>query len=91
MRIEISDQVRKFLLSCPPEPRRLLRDALQKLSGERGDIKALEDELDGYYRLRVRSYRIIFRYETSKGGRRIFCPFLERRSIVYEAFQRTLG
>jgi hypothetical protein len=36
----------------------------------------------------VRSYRIIFRYETGKEGRHIFCPFAERRGVVYEAFLR---
>ena len=86
MKIDVSEQVRKFIRSCPPEPRRWLRDALRKLADEKGDIKTLDSELEGYFRLRVRSYRIIFRYETGKYGRRIFCPFAERRSVVYETF-----
>jgi mRNA interferase RelE/StbE len=90
MRIEVSEQVQEFIRACPPVPRRLLREALRRLADERGDIKALEDELRGYYRLRVRSYRIIFRYEVGRSGRKIFCPFVEHRSVVYEAFQTAL-
>ena len=86
MKIELAEQVREFVRVCPPEPRRWLRDALRKLTEERGDIKALDGELEGYHRLRVRSYRIVFRYETSKHGRIIRCDFAERRSVVYEAF-----
>jgi mRNA interferase RelE/StbE len=91
MKIDVSEQVLKFIRTCPPEPRRWLRDALRKLADENGDIKALDGELVGYYRLRVRSYRIIFRYETSRNSRRIFCPFAEHRGVVYEAFMRVLG
>jgi mRNA interferase RelE/StbE len=86
MKIDVSEQVREFIRTCPPEPRRWLRDALRKLAEEKGDIKALDGELEGDHRLRVRSYRIIFRYETGKHGRRIFCPFVEHRGVVYETF-----
>jgi len=86
MKIEVSEQVREFIRTCPPEPRRRLRDALRKLAEEKGDLKALDGELEGYHRLRVRSYRIIFRYETGKHGRRFFCPFVEHRGVVYETF-----
>jgi mRNA-degrading endonuclease RelE of RelBE toxin-antitoxin system len=91
MKIDVSEQVVEFIRSCPPEPRRWLRDALSKLADEKGDIKVLEGELEGYYRLRIRSHRIIFRYEISRNSRRIFCPFAEHRSVVYEAFMRVLG
>ena len=86
MKIEAAEQVREFIRACPPEPRRWLRDALRKLAEEKGDIKALDGELEGYHRLRVRSYRIIFRYETGKHGRIIRCDFAEHRGVVYETF-----
>jgi mRNA-degrading endonuclease RelE of RelBE toxin-antitoxin system len=86
MKIDVSEQVREFIRTCPPELRRWLRDALRKLAEEKGDIKALDAGLEGYHRLHVRSYRIIFRYETGKQGRKIFCPFAEHRGVVYEAF-----
>ena len=90
MKIEFTEQVHEFVRSCPPEPRRWLRDALRKLADEKGDIKILEGELEGYYRLRVRSYRIIFRYDTRKHERFIRCDFAEHRGVVYETFLRLL-
>jgi mRNA interferase RelE/StbE len=75
MKIEVSEQVLEFIRTCPPEPRRWLREALRKLAEEKGDIKALDSDLEGYHRLRVRSYRIIFRYETGRNSRKIFCAF----------------
>ncbi len=86
MKIEMAEQVHEFIRTCPPEPRCWLRDALRKLADEKGDIKALDRELEGYHRLRVRSYRIIFRYETGKHGRMIRCDFAEHRGVVYETF-----
>jgi mRNA interferase RelE/StbE len=91
MKIDISEQVLEFIRTCPPEPKRWLRDALRKLADEKGDIKALDRELEGYQRLRIRSYRIIFRYETGRHGRKIFCAFAEHRGVVYEAFLSVLG
>jgi mRNA-degrading endonuclease RelE of RelBE toxin-antitoxin system len=91
MKIEVSEQVREFIRSCPPDVRRWLRQALRKLENEEGDIKRLDGELEGYCRLRIRSYRIIFRYEINGHGRRIFCPFVEHRGVVYETFLRLLA
>jgi mRNA interferase RelE/StbE len=86
MKIELTEQVREFIRTCPPEPRRWLRDALRKLADEKGDIKVLDGELEGYHRLRIRSYRMIFRYDFRKNERIIRCDFAEHRSVVYEAF-----
>ena len=91
MKIEVAEQVWEFIRVCPPEPRRRLRDALRKLADEKGDIKVLDGELEGYYRLRVRSYRIIFRYEIGRHGRIIRCDFAEHRGVVYETFLRLIG
>lgn len=54
----------------------------------KGDIRSLEGPLDGYCRLRVGGYRIIFAYS---GRASIECIFAERRSIVYEVFAQTLS
>ena len=91
MKIEIAEQVRKFIQSRPPEPRRWLRDALRKLADEKGDIKAMDKELEGYFRLRIRAYRVIFRYVVRKNERIIACDFAEHRGVVYEAFLSVLG
>jgi mRNA interferase RelE/StbE len=88
MKVNISEQVRGFVLCLAPEPRKRLRQALRLLEVEKGDIKALEHELQGFFRLRVRSYRVILAYreEQSAGTIEIDCLFCERRSIVYEVF-----
>ena len=59
---------------------------MRKLAEEKGDIKALDGELEGYHRLPVRSYRVIFRYDLEKHRRMIRCDFAEHRSVVYETF-----
>jgi len=87
-RVEISDQVRRFVRSRAPESRKQLRAALRDLARERGDIKRLEGPLKDYFRLRVRGYRIIFQY--SRSGKVIQCIFGERRDIVYEIFEKLI-
>lgn len=91
MKIEVAEQVWEFIRASSPEVRRWLRHALRKLEQEQGDIKRLDSELEGYHRLRVRSYRIIFRYDHRKNERIIRCDFTERRSVVYETFLSLIG
>jgi mRNA interferase RelE/StbE len=86
MTIKPSVQVAEFLHSLAPEPRRRLRLAIRSLAQGRGDIKALEGDLDGYWRLRVGSYRVILWQSTTV----VECVFAERRSIVYEIFAEEL-
>jgi len=81
MRLLLAEQVVDFVRRLPPEPKRRLRRALRELSRGSGDVKPLEAPLDGYCRLRVGGYRIVFSY----GKRRtIECVFAEQRSVVYE-------
>jgi mRNA-degrading endonuclease RelE of RelBE toxin-antitoxin system len=81
MRVELAVQVVEFVRRLPPEPKRRLRRALRDLTREKGDIRALEAPLDGYCRLRVGGYRIVFSY----GARGTMqCLFAEQRSIVYD-------
>ena len=85
-RVEISSQVRRFIRSLAPDPRKELRAALRELAYERGDIKHLEGPLKDYFRLRVRDYRMIFQYSRRK--RVIECVFAERRELIYEIFEK---
>ena len=88
MKVVVSDQVVEFVRHLAPEPRRLVRRALRNLAAWKGDVRQLEAPLEGYSRLRVSAYRIIFSY----GRRRtIECVFAERRSLVYEIFARALA
>ena len=81
----------EFLQSLPPEPKRSLRLAIKRLTGYLGDIRPLEGKLRDYYRLRVGSYRIIFRRRMEKGEPLVECLCANRRSIVYEVFEKLVG
>jgi len=85
-KVEIEDQVLNFVRTQAPEPRQFLRQALRKLEGEEGDIKALQGTFEPHFRLRVRGYRVIFLYEMKKETPVIRCLFAERRGLVYEIF-----
>ncbi|MBI3768244.1 MAG: hypothetical protein HY271_07070 [Deltaproteobacteria bacterium] len=81
MKVLLAAQVVDFVRRLPPEPRRRLRRALRDLSRERGDATALQTPLEGYCRLRVGGYRVLFAY--GKRGS-VECIFAEQRSVVYE-------
>jgi mRNA-degrading endonuclease RelE of RelBE toxin-antitoxin system len=84
VKVLLEGQVVNFVAALPPETRRKIRDALRKLEHEKGDIKALQDELTGFCRLRVGSYRILFHHVASARGPHIRCVFMEERSLVYQ-------
>jgi mRNA interferase RelE/StbE len=86
MTIKPSAQVAEFLRGLAPEPRRQLRLAIRALARGRGDVRALEGDLAGYWRLRVGSYRVIL----WRSATVIECIFAERRSIIYEIFAEEL-
>ena len=88
--VRVREEVMDFLRKLPPEPRHTLRQAIKDLRHERGDIRALTDDLEGFCRLRVGSYRVIFEYEMIGGKRTVTCVFAGARRWVYEAFQSRL-
>lgn len=90
IKVELSEQVVRFVARRAPEPRRALRAALRKLARDRGDIRVLEGPLKNYHRLRVGGYRIIFAYHITGKRRSIQCIYAERRDAVYEIFAQLL-
>ena len=84
--IELEQQVVDFIRSLAPQPRQSLRRAVKNLERENGDIRALEGELEGFYRLRVQRYRLIFFYQLRGTRRFIRCVYAAPRNIVYEIF-----
>lgn len=90
-RVEVSTQVADFVRTLAPEPRKRLRKALRSLADEEGDIRALEAELDGFWRLRVGRYRVVFHYTMVASERLVRCDYAERRALVYEAFAEQLA
>jgi mRNA-degrading endonuclease RelE of RelBE toxin-antitoxin system len=88
-RIVIHPQVEAFVRFLAPEPRRRLTKAMKSLP--RGDIQALEGRLEGYWRLRVGGYRVIFADAVKEGVRTFECLFTERRPLVYELFEQIVA
>ena len=89
--VRIQEEVLDFLRTLPPKPKQALRKALRELAEEQGDILPLTDELDGFHRLRVGSYRVIFCYETVDDRRRIACIYAAQRKWVYDIFRSQLS
>jgi mRNA-degrading endonuclease RelE of RelBE toxin-antitoxin system len=91
MKVELSDQVLRFVQTQAPQPRRKLRLALRGLESERGDIKDLQGPLSRYSRLRVGAFRVLFiREPDASGVSCIRCIFAERRDTVYTVFSHML-
>lgn len=82
----VAAQVRDFLASLAPDPRKKLRAGIRGLESDLGDTKDLVDDLLGYKRLRVGPFRVIY-MEAFRQGRPVReCVFAERRNVVYELF-----
>jgi len=88
--VRVQQEVLDYLRKLPPKPRHALRLAIKGLAKERGDIKSLVDELEGFQRLRVGSYRVLFEYEMIGGVRVVTCVFAGPRQWIYEVFQSRL-
>lgn len=93
MRIEVTlePQPVEFIKRQPPASRKRLRDALHAV--ERGALfpEPLEDELEGFYKLKVARFRLILESAAGKAGPRFRVVFAERRKTVYEMFSQILG
>ena len=87
VKVEVSEQVADFVARQAPGPRRKLRAGLRGLGREEGDIRALEGPLEGWSRLRVGGFRVVFRWLGGEEGPVIRCDFAERRALVYESFE----
>ena len=87
MRISASESVALWLAGLPPETKRRVRAALKELagSGQGLDVKPLRRKLEGFYRLRLGDYRIVYHLGTPKT---ICLDYVDVRDVVYEAFRR---
>ena len=87
MRISASEQVQAWLVGLPPKTKRRVRAALKRLSPAASslDIKALRQELEGSYRLRVGDHRIVYHLQTARS---ICLDYADLREEVYETFKR---
>lgn len=82
--MQVADQIREYVRHLHPDQRGAIRRALDDLSAGRArDIRPLSDDLEGYYRLRIGKFRVIFRYA---GKDDLVCEYLGVRATVYESF-----
>lgn len=60
---------------------------------ERGEIfpEPLEDDLDGFYKIKVDRHRLILQSEAGSSGPLFKIVFAERRQVVYELFSQIMG
>jgi mRNA-degrading endonuclease RelE of RelBE toxin-antitoxin system len=84
-KVQVREQVKRFIDTLAPESRRRIRLALRGLEAERGDCLPLREKLTGYHRLRVGGYRVLYRYLP---GKVIECVFAEERSLIYHLFEQ---
>jgi mRNA-degrading endonuclease RelE of RelBE toxin-antitoxin system len=87
MRISASEQVKLWVAALPPQSKRRVRAAVKALasSSREVDVKALRRELEGFHRLRIGDYRVVFHL---KANQTICLDYAELREEVYEAFIR---
>ncbi len=83
-KVELAEQVVAFYQTLGMSYRRMVKQALKQLGEGKGDVHPLHDALEGYHRLRVGPYRIIYRHEAPQ---RILCDYMEARGIVYELYE----
>jgi mRNA-degrading endonuclease RelE of RelBE toxin-antitoxin system len=90
-RVIVGGQVKGFLESLAPEPRRKLWRGIKNLAQEKGDIKQLEGRLAPYWRLRVDRMRVVYDQRARKGERCLVCFFADHRATVYAVLEQLLA
>jgi len=57
--VRVTGQALDYLHSLPPQPRYAIRVTVKGLAKEQGEINLLTEELEGLYRLRLRSNQLV--------------------------------
>lgn len=88
MRISASEPVQLWLQGLPPGTKQRVRRELKALAGGRAarlDVQPLRRELEGFYRLRIGDYRIVYHLEP---GPMIRLDYADIRDVVYDVFRQ---
>jgi len=90
-KVLLAAPVVQFIKRQPPATRTQLRAALHAV--ENGEVfpEPFEDELEGFYKLKVDRFRFILQSEPGESGPVFKVVFAERRKVVYEMFSQILG
>ena len=89
-KVLLEDQVLLSIQRQPPQTRKRLREALRAVENGKVFPEPLEDELDGFYKLKVDGIRILMRMDSGSEGPVIKAVFAERRRVVYQLFSQIL-
>ena len=84
-------QVVGFVQRQPPATRRRLRELLHAVENGRIFPEALDDELEGFYKLKMDRIRLILQMDSSPAGPVMKVVFAERRRVVYQLFSQILS
>lgn len=87
-RIVYSETSVKIIRSLHPSIKPLIRQKIEDLQDDPFLGKALERELTGYYSLRSKKYRVIYRLDHSK--KIIQIHYLGYRKDIYDMFRQLL-
>ena len=93
MKIEVlvEAQPLAFIRRQSPDMRKKLSAAIHAIEREEVFPEPLEDELEGFYKLRVENCRLILKHESGDKAPLFKVVFAERRSVVYEMFRQIIG
>ena len=80
-----------FIRRQSPDARKQLRAAIHAIERGAAFPEPLEDELEGFYKLRVENCRLILKHESGGKAPLFKVVFAERRSVVYEMFRQIIG
>ena len=89
--VTIEQQPLEFIKRQPPETRRRLREALHAVERGKTFPEPLEDDLDGFYKVKVEQCRLILQSVSGRRGPRFRVVFAERRKVAYDVFSQLLG
>jgi mRNA interferase RelE/StbE len=87
-KVSVRPEVARFASTLGKDHRPAMKKAILSLAREKGDIRALSDDLSGFHRLRVGRFRVIFRYLP---GQEIECVYADERRIVYDIFESEMN
>lgn len=91
MKVTVEPQPREFIGRQSPDARKQLREAIHALENDEIFPEPLDDELEGFYKIKVNRHRLIVQFVSSDDGPFFRIVFAERRKVVYELFSQILS
>jgi len=88
MKLSYSKEAKNKISKLSPQIKPLLKSALENLAENPWAEKALQRELLGFYSLRIKKYRVLYRIDSS--SKKIYVYTLGLRKTIYEEFSQSL-